>query len=58
MKLNKTILKILSLFALTSPIVNAGDCDDLERYFLEQYGKAGVPFDKCKENSNRKIIDL
>jgi len=49
MKFN-AILKTLGLIALASPLVFAGDCQNIEQ--------KGIRVDNCKENSDGKVIGL
>jgi len=53
MKFN-AILKTLGLIALASPLVFAGDCKDIKKYYKDKE----VEILSCKENSDGKVIGL
>ena len=56
MKLNtKLLLKTVSLLSLTTPLVYAGDCTELEEYYKN---KDILYISNCEENDNGKIIKL
>jgi len=51
MKLNKTLLKTLSLLILASPIVYAGECEELKEYFEDK----GYYIGNCENNADGKV---
>jgi len=53
MKFN-AILKTLGLIALASPLVFAGDCNDIKKYYKDKE----VEILSCKENTDGKVIGL